>query len=374
MVTFGTREEQVKAFESEGDLMPPQDASSYRMLVARFNYLAMDRPDTQYAIKEIVEQMSQPRDHYWALLKRMGRYLKKVPRLVQKFEWLSKIIDIIGYSDSDWAGDLGTRKSTSGGACMVASHTIKTWSSTQQIIALSSAEAELYALVKCACQCIGIMSLANDFGIILKAMIMTDASAALGIVQRKGFGKLRHIDVQWMWLQDSIGKGNFKANKIAGKENPADLMTKHLSAEDMTKHAEKLGYEMRSDRSDKSLKINAIIEVVKDEWRNDEQCVIRHHKQPRMKLFSPFQVAGCPSMSSLTSTRITHGQYIDNGEQFMIQDNWTCRSTQWRNLKRVWVGRIVFIPKEDTSEPQEHCIVESSETRSQFLIRKQQEI
>lgn len=199
VVTPGTREEQCKVYEQETDFMKPSNASSYRMLAARLNYLAMDRPDIQYATKEIAKQMAKPQEHHWQLMKRMARYLKKVPRLEQCFEWLSKPTDITGFSDSDWAGDLKTRKSTSGGVCMIATHAIKTWSSTQQVIALSSAEAELYALIKCACQCIGLISLANDFGISLGAQVMTDASAALGIVQRRGLGKLRHIDVQWLW-------------------------------------------------------------------------------------------------------------------------------------------------------------------------------
>lgn len=350
VVIPGAREEQTKPFEQEGELMNPQDASAYRMVAARLDYLAMGRPDIQYATQEIAKQMSRPNAHHWLLIKRMGRYLKKVPRLVQTFDWLTEITDITGYSDSDWAGDLLTRKSTSGGACMIASHTIKTWPSTQQIIALSTAEAELYALIKCACQCTGIISLAADFGVTLKATVMIDASAALGIAQRRGLGKLRHIDAQWLWIQERLHQGELKAQKIAGKENPADLMAKRLAAEEMAKHVECLGYEMRTDRSEKSLKINSLKANDRDEWKHDEQCLIRLHAQARSKLFSPFQVAGCPGMSQLTSTRITHGKYVDTGGSFMIKDNWTCRSTRWRDLNRLWIGRIALIPKKDFSE------------------------
>ena len=88
-----------------------------------------------------------------------------------------------GFTDSDWAGDKKTRKSTSGGILMIGSHTIKSWSSTQTTIALSSAEAELYALTKCASQALGMTSLASDFGDELKVDISTDASATLAIVQ-----------------------------------------------------------------------------------------------------------------------------------------------------------------------------------------------
>ena len=366
VITLGTREEQVKSFEQESPLMNPNDASSYRMLVARLNYLALGRPDIQYATKEIAKRMANPCEHHWQLLKRICKFLKGAPRLIQRFEWLSKQIDIVGYSDSDWAGDLDSRKSTSGGACMIASHTIKTWASSQQVIALSSAEVELYALIKCACQSIGLISLAGDFGISLKAQVMTDASAALGIAQRKGLGKLRHIDVQWLWLQEKVQRGNLKASKINVKETPADLLTKHLSCDDMKKHLTKLGFELRSDRSDKSLKLGAVHNEGEDYWTREDQCTIRWHRRPRNKLFSPFQVAGSPSMSALTSTRVIHGKYVDSEETVFIQDNWTCRTQHWRNLERSWTGRTVFIPTTDTS-----CVEES---KSVSLVKIQQEV
>ena len=67
------------------------------------------------------------------------------------------------YADSDWAGDKVSRKSTSGGLLMIGGHLIKSWSSTQPVIALSSGEAELYALVKAASQAKGLCSLMADF-------------------------------------------------------------------------------------------------------------------------------------------------------------------------------------------------------------------
>ena len=95
VVTPGTREEQTKAFENNSDLMNTQDASAYGMMVAGLNYLAMDRPDIQCATNEIAKQMSETCEHHCVLLNRMGRYLKGVPRLVQKFEWLTETSDIV---------------------------------------------------------------------------------------------------------------------------------------------------------------------------------------------------------------------------------------------------------------------------------------
>ena len=123
---------------------------------------------------------------------------------------------------------------------MHGTHCMKTWSTTQATVALLSAEAELYALLRTATQALGMIALAQDLGIEVTARVHTDASAALGIVARKGLGKLRHIAVQYLWIQDRVKSGDFLLGKVAGAENPADLMTKHLSAHDMRKNLDAL--------------------------------------------------------------------------------------------------------------------------------------
>ena len=68
-------------------------------------------------------------------------------------------------------------------------HCLKSWSSTQATVALSSADAELYALTKGAAQALGMLSLLVDIGVELSGTVHTDASAAIGILRRKGLGK-----------------------------------------------------------------------------------------------------------------------------------------------------------------------------------------
>ena len=68
------------------------------------------------------------------------------------------------YSDSDWAGCLRTRKSTSGGVVTLGGMAIKHWSSTQSTQALSVGEAEYTALVKAATEALGMQALARDLG------------------------------------------------------------------------------------------------------------------------------------------------------------------------------------------------------------------
>ena len=84
---------------------------------------------------------------------------------------------------------------------MIGGHLLKSYSSIQKTIALSSAEAELTAVVKCSCETIGISQLAFDWGLDLTGNIYTDSSSALAIMQSKGAGKLRHVRVCQLWVQ-----------------------------------------------------------------------------------------------------------------------------------------------------------------------------
>ena len=69
----------------------------------------------------------------------------------------------------------------------------------------------------------------------------TDSSAAKSFVARRGLGRMRHIEVRGLWLQQEVLKGVVKVVKIPGEENPADLMTKFLSTQEVAKRLEGMG-------------------------------------------------------------------------------------------------------------------------------------
>ena len=108
-------------------------------------------------------------------------------------------------------------------------HHIKSWSTTQKKITLSSGEAELAACVKTSCECIGILQMAADWGRTVEGKVMVDSSAALGVVSRKGNGRLRHVRVGQLWIQQMAEDEEVIYRKILGDDNPADLFTKHLT-------------------------------------------------------------------------------------------------------------------------------------------------
>ena len=207
--------------------LPTGLASMFRAGAARANYLAMDRPDVAFAAKELCRRMSAPCSADLAALQHLARYLLGSPRQVYQYRWQPEAaLDV--YADTDWAGCSETRRSTSGGCALRGSHLIKHWATTQKVVTLSSGEAELAGVVKAASEGLGLQSVARDFGLAVEVRLHTDSSAALGIVNRSGIGKVRHLAVSQLWVQEKLRDGTFTLYKCRGEMNPADLFTKHL--------------------------------------------------------------------------------------------------------------------------------------------------
>ena len=121
-------------------------------------------------------------------------------------------------ADSDMAGC--KRKRTSGMCFMHGKHLLKTYSQTQSTIALSSAEAELYATVQEASEGLGVSAMAIDFGKVIVPLMYVDASAAIGIALRKGLGKIWHLHTQSLWMQDALGEKRVFLDTMPGRDTP----------------------------------------------------------------------------------------------------------------------------------------------------------
>ena len=81
-------------------------------------------------------------------------------------------------------------------------HVLKTYCKPQKVVALSSAEAELYAMVAASAETLAIAAYARDPCIDLQCELYCDSAAALGITQRAGIGKARHLHAQCLWVQE----------------------------------------------------------------------------------------------------------------------------------------------------------------------------
>ena len=123
---------------------------------------------------------------------------------------------------------------------------IKAWSATQKVIALSSGEAEYYGLVKGASMAKGTQAIMMDMGLNMKIRSMghdtihTDSSAAKGIATRKGLGKVRHIEISQLWVQQEVSSGRITIVKVKGTDNMANILTKHVDNATLNRHCNQL--------------------------------------------------------------------------------------------------------------------------------------
>ena len=114
------------------------------------------------------------------------------------------------------------------------------------------------ALGKLAMEVLGVRSMCEEWPFSKATQVSelyADASAALSIAKRQGAGKMRHINVKSLWLQEKAVQKILSYKKIAGEENPADGLTKHVKKEFKDKYLKITRLEVRQDRADASLRL-----------------------------------------------------------------------------------------------------------------------
>ena len=84
-------------------------------------------------------------------------------------------------------------------------------------------------MVKISCEMIGMTQLASVWELAMKGNIFADSSASLGIAKRRGSGKMRHVKIRTLWIQEKNETGELQYTKVQGNSNPADLMTKNVN-------------------------------------------------------------------------------------------------------------------------------------------------
>ena len=231
---------------------PQLDAAGvkrFQSLAARLNYYSLDRAYLLYPVKELMRRMSDPRVEDEIALKRIARYLIGKPREVSRYTWKPLSKELVVFVDSDFAGCRRTRKSTSGGVALWCGQVVKAWSKTQATIALSIGEAELAAAVRGSTEALGIQSILHEWGFTTTICVKSDATAAIGIVSRQGLGRVRHLAVADLWVQQKALQGILRFAKYPGKLNPSDMMTKGVDRETLDRHMSTLDFVSTAGRS-----------------------------------------------------------------------------------------------------------------------------
>ena len=218
-----------------------QEKSKVRTAVGRLLWLGPARPDVQYPIKEVSRMVQKPTTRTWQNIRIICRYLKGTLHFVLKLESDDKDgWNLVGWSDASWASGPSCR-STSGGVITLNGAILSSWSRTQHITALSSAEAELVALALMTTELQYVLHLCEELSLRVKTTALTDASAALLCTQKRGPGKMKHINLRTLYVQDVMRQGIIEYVKVPGEENQADMLTKAMPSGRLTYLRELVG-------------------------------------------------------------------------------------------------------------------------------------
>ena len=178
------------------------DNTLYRKIVGNFMYRTATRPDIMYGVSLISRYMESPTEIHLLAAKRILRYLQGTKDFGLFYKKGEKS-DLIGFVDSDYAGDQDDRKSTSGYVFVLGTRAISWSSRKQKIVTLSTTEAEFVAATACACQAIWLRKILKELRFKQKGgtIIFCDNNSAIKLSKNHVLhGKSKHIDVNYYFL------------------------------------------------------------------------------------------------------------------------------------------------------------------------------
>lgn len=203
----------------------------YRQVVGSIRYLVTcTRPDIAFSASQISQHMNNPGDAHWTAAKRLLRYLK-FSKSVGIYYQSQDDLNLTGWADSDYAGDSEDRRSTSGHIFLFAGGPICWYSKKQDVVALSSSEAEYISLSAAATECISLQQLFKDmlFPIKIPTTLFCDNQASISICNSESISdRLKHISIKHHFIKDLVANNQIQIQHVPSKEMFADFLTKSL--------------------------------------------------------------------------------------------------------------------------------------------------
>ena len=212
-----------------------EDAKKFKTAVGTLMYLAPDRPDCQFAIRELTKNLKEPTVADMQAAVRLVRYLIHTEGYGIKFEADESPEYLDCFSDTDWGNCKRTRKSTACGVFKVGSCVLASYCRGLAMICLSSGEAEFNGGVSACSEGLFYHQLLGFMGMCTKMRVHLDSSAARGVFQRQGAGRIRHLEIKSLWVQLALRQRKFTLHSVGTHDNVADVGTKALAVNKLEK-------------------------------------------------------------------------------------------------------------------------------------------
>lgn len=216
----------------------------YRELIGCLTYATQTtRPDLCASTNYFSRFQGCCTDEHFVYAKRILRYIQGTADMKMVYRRNAEADILTGYADSDWAGDKTDRKSTSGYVFKVFGNTISWLTQKQPTIALSSTEAEYYALGMAICEAMWLRSLLVEIGhpCGTATTILEDNQSCIRVAEEpREHKRMKHIDVKYSFIRDTISKKEVKLKYVSTSDQTADIMTKALGRILFEKHRSNL--------------------------------------------------------------------------------------------------------------------------------------
>jgi hypothetical protein len=204
--------------------------TEYRSLVRSLRYLVNTRPDLAFLVGYISRFMERPTEEHLAAVKRVIRYVAGTIHFGCKYtreeQW-----SLIGFCDSDFAGDIDSSKSTTGVAYFLGRNMVTWQSQKQSVVALFRCEAEYMAAAAAACQGMWLARLLGDLRCttVEGVELRVDKQSAIALMKNPVFhGRSKHIRARYHFIRQSVEDGEIHPGYVCSKEQFTDILTKAL--------------------------------------------------------------------------------------------------------------------------------------------------
>jgi hypothetical protein len=205
----------------------------YQSAVGTLMYTMLGtRPDIAFAVSVVSRFSSNPDEHHWKAVKRIFSYLRGSIDLNLVYE--GDLSDLVGHADANWAGDIDTRRSTTGFVFNLGSGAISWSSKRQPTVSLSTCEAEYQAQTAAAKEAVWLRSLLHELltpenESPYATIIYADNQGAIALAKDpKYHARTKHIDIQHHWIREKIAGGDIKLEYVHTSRQIADGLTKPL--------------------------------------------------------------------------------------------------------------------------------------------------
>ncbi|EJK77615.1 hypothetical protein THAOC_00541 [Thalassiosira oceanica] len=231
----------------EGPAFAKDKHSEFRSGVGMLNYLVKhSRPDIANAVRELSKVLDSPSDASYKEMLRVIKYVLDSKEMGLRFEPTfdrNEPWDLVGFSDSDYAGDPETRRSVTGYILYIKGVPIIWKSKAQRSVTLSSSEAEWIALSELVKDIKFVLQLLESMNIKVKLPITVRVDN-IGAIFMAGNvttrGRTKHVDTRTKFVREYVEDGIIKIIFVRSNNNDSDIMTKNLNGDLHSKHANKL--------------------------------------------------------------------------------------------------------------------------------------